>query len=292
MNAFSQAVNFVKMQGAGNDYVYIMALDAVPENLPLLAKKISDRNFGVGGDGLVAVMKSERADFRMRMFNADGSEAQMCGNAIRCIGKLVYEKGLTHDTSVTIETLAGIRTLDLTVSDGVVTSVRVDMGKPILEAEHVPVIHDGKGPVVNKEVDVDGMLFRITAVSMGNPHGVLFVNSISDDMVHNIGPRLEDADIWPEKANIEFVTVNNRREMSMRVWERGSGETLACGTGACASVVAAVLNGLTDRKVTVRLRGGDLTVEWSEADGHVYLTGPAVMVAEGVYYPKSSPLMV
>lgn len=292
MNAFSKAVDFVKMQGAGNDYVYILALKAVPENLPLLAKKISDRNFGVGGDGLVAVMESERADFRMRMFNSDGSEAQMCGNAIRCIGKLVYEKGLTQNTTITIETLAGIRTLDLTVSEGTVTSVRVDMGTPVLEAEQIPVDHDGKGPVVNKEVDVDGMLFRITAVGMGNPHGVLFVNSITDDMVLNTGPRLEEAGIWPEKANIEFVTVNSRKEMTMRVWERGSGETLACGTGACAAVVAAVLNGLTDRKVTVRLRGGDLTVEWSESDGHVYLTGPAVMVAEGVYYPKSSPLMV
>lgn len=292
MNANNNAVNFVKMHGAGNDYVYMLALDSVPENLPLLAVKISDRHFGVGGDGLVVIMKSTRADFRMRMFNNDGSEAQMCGNAIRCVAKLIHDKGLSDKNPLTVETLAGIRILDMTIKDGLVTEVRVDMGAPILERAAIPVVGDSKEPMISEDVELDGMHFQITAVSMGNPHGVLFVENITDELVHNIGSRLEVANIWPEKANIEFVKIVNRQEVMMRVWERGSGETLACGTGACATVVAAILNGLTDRKVIVHLRGGDLLVEWSKEDNHVYLTGPAVLVAEGVYYPKSSATIV
>ncbi len=285
-------VKFAKMQGAGNDYVYIVEMSRIPENLPLLARRISDRHFGVGGDGLVTILPSTRADFRMRMFNSDGSEAQMCGNAIRCIGKLVYEKGLTSKPEITIETLAGIRRLFLNITEGIVESVKVDMGEPVLIPEEVPVRFEGKEPMVNEEIEIDGMVFRMTAVSMGNPHGVIFGSRLTDEMVLIAGPKLEEASIWPEKANIEFVVVKSRKEIQLRVWERGSGETLACGTGACASVVAGVLNNLTDRTVNVKLRGGDLTVEWNEEDNHLYLTGPAVMVAEGEYYLNSSPLKV
>ena len=292
MNKSKQVVHFYKMQGAGNDYVYILALNEVPENLPLLSRKISDRHFGVGGDGLVVIMQSSRADFRMRMFNSDGSEAQMCGNAIRCVAKLIHDLGLSDKNPLTIETLAGIRVLDMTFKEGEVSEVKVDMGEPILERASVPVSVSGEGPMVSEEVEVNGMTFNVTAVSMGNPHGVIFVSSIDDELVHKTGSLLEKAEVWPEKANIEFVVVNSRKEVTMRVWERGSGETLACGTGASATVVAAVLNGLTDRKVTVHLLGGDLKVEWSEADNHVYLTGPAVLVAEGDYYPGSFPGMV
>ena len=234
------------MHGAGNDYIYIDALSEVPENLPLLSRQISNRHYGVGSDGLVAIMHSETCDFRMRMFNSDGSEAQMCGNASRCIGKYVYERGLTSKTEISLETLSGVKTLRLTVDGGKVVNVKVNVG---------------------------------------NPHGVVFSNEIDDDMVRHDGPLLEAADIWPEKANIEFAVVESRDRIRMRVWERGSGETLACGTGACAAVVAAVANGLTGRRVTVELPGGGLDVEWNEADGHVWLSGGAEFIADGVFYP-------
>lgn len=281
-------VRFAKMQGAGNDYIYIDATEEIPANLPLLARQISSRHFGVGSDGLVAIMRSTRADFRMRMFNADGSEAQMCGNASRCIGKYVYEKGLTEKTIVTLETLAGIKTLRLTLVGDKVKSVTVDMGTPTTEPAAIPAASEDGQPVVSKEIDVDGHSYEVTAVGMGNPHGVVIGRPLSDEVVLGDGPKLETADIWPEKANIEFVNVIDSTHIRMRVWERGSGETLACGTGACAAVVACVLNGLTNRRVKVKLPGGELDVWWDSKTDHVFLTGGASYVAEGEYYPESA----
>ncbi|MCM1152836.1 MAG: diaminopimelate epimerase [Muribaculum sp.] len=279
------SIRFTKMHGTGNDYIYIDAMHDVPDNLPLLARRISDRHFGVGSDGLVAIMPSMRADFRMRMFNADGSEAQMCGNASRCIGKYVYEKGLTQKTCITLETLAGIRVLNLNVDRGKVLSVEVDMGEPKVMPDQIPVVSKDGTPLLNKDVEVEGMTFRLTSVGMGNPHGVVFTETLTDYSVLTLGPKLETAPIWPERANIEFVKVLDRRHIRMRVWERGSGETLACGTGACACVVAAVMNGLTEREVYVELIGGTLFVRWNLTDNHVYLCGNAEFIAEGEYYP-------
>ncbi len=272
------------MHGAGNDYIYIDATESVPADLPGLARAISDYHFGIGSDGLVAVMRSEIADFRMRMFNSDGSEAEMCGNASRCIAKFVYEKGLTDKTEVSLETLAGIKILHLHVRDGVVESVTVDMGEPELRPEHVPVKSSDPAKKIAEEETVGGVTYRITGVSMGNPHGVIFTDEITDAKVLGEGPRLEVADIFPKKANIEFARVIDRNNIEMRVWERGTGETFACGTGACATAVAGVLNGLTDRDVTIHLRGGDLHVLWDEQTGHVMMTGPATFVCDGVYY--------
>lgn len=259
-------VNFTKMQGAGNDYIYINAMDTIPENLPLLSRQISDRHFGIGSDGLVAIMPSDIADFRMRMFNADGSEAEMCGNASRCIGKYVYERGLTDKRTITLETLAGIKMLLLDVEDGVVNSVTVDMGEPEIKI-------------------VDGLEFAVTAVSMGNPHAVIFCDEITDDLVFGHGPKLESDPVFPNKSNIEFARIIDRSHIQMRVWERGTGETLACGTGACATLVAAVVKGLADRTAMVHLLGGDLEIRWDEDTNHVYLKGGAEFVADGDYYP-------
>lgn len=259
-------VNFTKMQGAGNDYIYINAMDTIPENLPLLSRQISDRHFGIGSDGLVAIMPSDTADFRMRMFNADGSEAEMCGNASRCIGKYVYERGLTDKRTITLETLAGIKMLLLDVEDGVVNSVTVDMGEPEINI-------------------VDGLEFAVTAVSMGNPHAVIFCDEITDELVLCYGPKLESDPVFPNKSNIEFARIIDRSHIQMRVWERGTGETLACGTGACATLVAAVVNGLADRTAVVHLLGGDLEIRWDENTNHVYLNGGAEFVADGNYYP-------
>ena len=277
-------LRFAKMHGAGNDYIYIDAIHTVPQDLSLLSRLISDRHFGVGSEGLVAIMSSDNADFRMRMFNADGSEAQMCGNASRCIGKYVYERGLTDRQEITLETLAGIRTLRLEVSDGIVTSVEVDMGEPTLAPDRIPVKSEDGKPVINREIAVGDTSVNITAVGMGNPHGVVFTDEITDHQVLELGPMLEVADIWPEKANIEFVKVIDRNHIEMRVWERGSGETFACGTGACASVVAAVTSGVTDRDVEVRLRGGILEVRLDQKTGHVFLKGGAEFICDGVFY--------
>lgn len=272
------------MHGAGNDYIYIEALDMVPEKLPLLAKEISSRHFGVGSDGLVAIMRSDHADFRMRMFNADGSEAQMCGNASRCIGKYVYERGLTKKTTLSLETLAGIKELRLNVGDGEVKSVEVDMGVPTMNPEEVPVMSDNGAAVIERLIEAGGREFKVTAVGMGNPHGVIFTNELTDEIVVGCGPLLEEAAIWPEKANIEFAEVVDRNHIRMRVWERGSGETLACGTGACACVAAAVSLGLTDRDVELSLPGGKLRVRFDEESGHIFLSGGAEFIADGVYY--------
>lgn len=284
---------FTKMQGAGNDYVYIDALGTptslIPEevSLPDLARKISDRHFGVGGDGLIVIMPSVDADFRMRMFNADGSEAGMCGNASRCVAKYLYDKGFADKKCITLETGSGIKILNLEISDGVTSGVTVDMGKPFMKRGDIPASGDADEIMVDHLVEADGVVFPITGVGMGNPHGVIFVDEITDRHIHHYGRILETAEIWPEKANIEFVKVLDENHIEMRVWERGTGETLACGTGACASVVAAHHKGLTGNSVEVKLRGGTLSIVVDNVSGHVFMRGPAEFVAEGVYdyYP-------
>ena len=284
MTIARKEVRFTKIHGAGKDYIYLDATGEMTEDLPELSRRMSDPHFGVGSDGLVAVMTSDIADFRMRMFNSDGSEAEMCGNASRCIAKFVYEKGLTDSETVTLETLAGIKVLHLHVREGVVESVTVDMGAPVLEPASVPVQSLDPKLRLAEEETVDGRTYRITGVSMGNPHGVIFVDEIDDDLVLRQGPLLEEAPIFPAKANIEFAKVLDRSTIEMRVWERGTGETLACGTGACATAVAAALNGLTGREVDVLLRGGTLHIRWDETDGHVFMTGPAAFICDGVFY--------
>ncbi len=284
MKEEQKKVTFSKMHGAGNDYIYIDATEETPFDLHDLARRMSDVHFGIGSDGLVAIMRSEVADFRMRMFNSDGSEAEMCGNASRCIGKYVYDRGLTDKSEVSLETLAGIKILHLHVEEGEVKSVTVDMGKPELRPEHVPVVSSNPEIKVAEPETVDGVTYAITGVSMGNPHGVIFTDNITDSLVLGEGPKLEVAEMFPRKANIEFARVVDRSTIDMRVWERGTGETLACGTGACATAVAAVLNGLTDREVEMRLRGGTLRIRWDEASGHVFMTGPAAFICDGVFY--------
>lgn len=269
------------MEGCGNDYIYINCFEEKVENPEALSIKISDRHFGAGSDGLVLISPSDSADYQMRMFNADGSESQMCGNAIRCVGKFVYDRGMTDKKVVTIETLAGIKTLDMTVEDGKVVLVKVDMGEPILEAKQIPVNSD-KTPVIGETLTVDGYSFDFTCVSMGNPHAVTFIDEeVRDFDLHTIGPKYEVHEAFPEKANIEFIKIISRDEVDMRVWERGSGETLACGTGACGVLVAGVLNDVMNRKATIHLIGGDLIIEWDEATNHVYMTGPAKFVFDG-----------
>lgn len=284
MDHKKNSILFSKMHGAGNDYIYIDATKEIPSNLSELAVKMSDVHFGIGSDGLVAIMLSDVADFRMRMFNSDGSEAEMCGNATRCIAKYVYEKGLTDKKVVTLETLAGIKILHLDVVDGVVVSVTVDMGLPELRPELIPVASSDPEKKVSEIETVGDISYPVTGVSMGNPHGVIFVDEITDRQILDEGPRLEVAEIFPRKANIEFAHVIDRNTIEMRVWERGTGETFACGTGACATVVAAVLNGLTEREVEMRLRGGSLFIKWDEVSGHVLMTGPAAFICDGVFY--------
>lgn len=274
---------FFKMQGLGNDYVYIDCINGKePIDIKNLTRKLSNRHFGVGSDGLILLCKSKVADLKMRMFNSDGSEAQMCGNGIRCVAKLAYELGLICEEITTIETLSGIKTLKLNIVKGKVKTVEVDMGAPILEATKIPVSSSAKieDKKVKAEVKVKNRKIELTCVSMGNPHAVTFVNDIKNFKVAEYGPILENADIFPEKANIEFVEVVDKNNIKMRVWERGSGETLACGTGACSSVVASSLNGYTERKVNVQLLGGNLEIEW-KPNNHVHMTGPAVTVFKG-----------
>jgi len=284
-------IKFTKMHGTGNDYVYIDTFSQpLPYDISKLAICMSERHRGIGGDGIVLIMPSDKVDFRMRMFNADGSEAQMCGNASRCIGKYVYDFGLTRKTTVTLETLAGIKVLDLHIGEtGNIDSVTVDMGEPILEAAKVPVnTADPSCPCVAMPVKIEDEDYLMTAVSMGNPHGVIFVDDITDHHIFDIGKAFEIDALWPEKANVEFAKVINRHEIRMRVWERGTGETMACGTGACATAVAAILNGFTDREVDIHLQGGTLHICWDEQTGHVYMRGGATTVASGVYYPDSA----
>jgi diaminopimelate epimerase len=268
---------FTKMNGLGNDFVVIAGEQQLPENVADLAIQLCNRFFGIGADGLVYILPSEVADFRMRIINSDGSEAEQCGNAIRCIAKYVYDNGLTDKEEITIETLgAGAQKVQLTVSNGKVSTVRVDMGEPILNGQRVPTTIDAE-QVVEHPIEVDGREFRFTAVSMGNPHCVIYVEDAVNFDLSTWGPKLETHPLFPRKINVEFVTVNSRTHTDMRVWERGAGPTLACGTGACATVVASVLTGATDRTATVSLKGGDLLIEWNESDNHVYMTGPAAV---------------
>ena len=273
-------IKFTKMHGLGNDYVYIDAIHQNIEKESSLAQFVSNRNFGIGSDGLILICKSEIADFKMRMFNADGSEAEMCGNGIRCVGKFVYDKGLTDKTEVTIETLAGIKTLELHVKQGKVETVKVDMGEPILNPKEIPVISEEE-PVKNLRRKAKDKEFTFTCVSMGNPHAITIVDNTKEFDVETYGKILEVDNAFPNKTNVEFIEIVDKNHIKMRVWERGAGETLACGTGACASVVACILNELTDNIVKVELLGGPLEIEWSKKDNHVYMTGPAVTVFEG-----------
>ena len=279
-------IKFTKMHGLGNDYVYIDAINQNIENESSLAQFVSNRHFGIGSDGLILICKSEVADFKMRMFNSDGSEAEMCGNGIRCVGKFVYDKGLTNKTTVKIETLAGIKTLILNTREGKVETARVDMGEPILEAEKIPVISE-ENPVKNLMLKAEGENFKFTCVSMGNPHAITIVDNTKKFDVEKYGKVLEVDKAFPKKANIEFAQIVDKQNIKMRVWERGAGETLACGTGACATAVACNLNGLTERKVNIELLGGNLQIEWNEKDNHVYMTGPAVTVFDGELYEES-----
>ena len=271
---------FTKMHGLGNDYVYMDCTKQDVENKSSLAQFVSDRHFGVGSDGLILICKSDIADFKMRMFNSDGSEAEMCGNGIRCVGKFVYDKGLTDKTTVVIETLAGIKTLKLNIKDGKVETARVDMGVPILTPEKIPVIAEDE-PVTDLKLTALDKEFRFTCVSMGNPHAITIVEDVEKFDVKKYGEILEVNPVFPSKANVEFIEIVDSNHIKMRVWERGTGETLACGTGACATLVASCLNGLTDRHSYVELLGGTLEIEWNKEDNHVYMTGPAVTVFDG-----------
>ena len=287
-------MKFTKMHGAGNDYIYINCLDgtfggddsSILENTSLIgeiSERLSDRHFGIGADGIILILPSNVADFRMRMFNADGSEGRMCGNATRCIGKYVFDNHYTDKKEITLENASGVKYLTLhTGTDGLVDSVTVDMGVPVLEPREIPVAVAENGDASHIDVSARGADFILTAVSMGNPHGVVFVDEITDELVHGVGRELETDPIWPDRANIEFARMLGDNAIEMRVWERGSGETLACGTGACATAVAAMLTGRTaERQVTVRLIGGQLSIRWDSISGHVFMTGGATTVFEG-----------
>lgn len=273
-------MKFTKMHGCGNDYIYMDCTRRLPDDPGALARRVSDRHFGIGGDGLILIAASEVADFRMIMFNADGSEGSMCGNGIRCVGKFVYDKGLTDKTQVSIETKSGIKTLALTVEQGQVIRAQVDMGCPSLEADALPVVGLGS-PVVEHPITVQGQTFQMTCVSMGNPHAVLWVDDADHCGLETIGPLLEHDPMFPDRCNIEFVQLMDSGTIRMRVWERGSGETLACGTGACASAFAGYTTGKTGSHVRVRLLGGELDIAYDPTGGHILLTGPAVTVFEG-----------
>ena len=277
-----KVMKFTKMHGCGNDYVYVngfvekLEMQAKPD----IVRRLSDRHFGIGGDGVIFINPSRIADFEMEMWNADGTRAQMCGNGIRCVAKYVYDYGLTDKTSLTIESFGKIKYIDLTLENGKVSRVKVNMGAPILAAREVPVVSENER-VINEEIEVDGNTYRMTCVSMGNPHAVVFMDDIKNLEIEKVGPYFENHERFPERTNTEFVKVIDRNTVEMRVWERGTGETLACGTGCCAIVVACCLNGLTENKVTVKVLGGELLCEWDREKNLVYMTGPAVSVFEG-----------
>ena len=280
-------MKFTKMHGCGNDYVYVDgSKEQIPvEKKPEIVRKLSDRHFGIGGDGVIFIHPSDEADFEMEMYNADGSRSEMCGNGIRCVAKYVYDKGLTDETKISIISAGKIKYLDLTVDKSVgkrgeVSKVRVNMGSPILAPEEIPVVADGT-QVVNETITVDWNEYRMTCVSMGNPHAILFTDGVKEMELEKIGPSFEHHERFPRRTNTEFVEVIDGENVFMRVWERGTGETLACGTGCCATAVACVLNGLTENKVTVKLLGGELLIEWDREQNLVYMTGPATTVFEG-----------
>lgn len=279
-------MKFSKMHGLGNDYIYLNNLNNQITNPEKLSIKLSNRHFGIGSDGLILICSSDKADFKMRMFNSDGTEAEMCGNGIRCVGKYVYDKGLTKKEKLSIETKAGIKYLDLFIKNNKVVKVTVDMGEPIFKEDLIPVTNfDEKITLADIEygkvkTKIDEKNFSLTCVSMGNPHAITYVSNLDNFDVEMYGKALENDGHFPKKTNVEFIEIVDRKTIKMRVWERGSGETLACGTGACASVVASILNGLTERKVKVLLLGGTLDIEWKK-DNHVYMTGEATTVFEG-----------
>lgn len=275
-------MKFTKMHGCGNDYVYVNLFEERIRDASRLSMAVSDRHFGIGADGLVTIGPSEAADFRMRMYNVDGTEAEMCGNAIRCVAKYVYDHNLTDKTEISVETGAGIKYLTLFLRDEKVETVRVDMGEPILEAAQIPVAAK-KSPVIAEPIEVEGREWKMTCVSMGNPHAVVFVENVADFPIEKYGPSFENHERFPKRTNTEFVQLVSRTECRMRVWERGSGETWACGTGTCATVMACILNGVTENRVLVHLRGGDLTIEYDPVSNHIFMTGPAVEVFSGEY---------
>lgn len=273
-------MKFTKMHGLGNDYVYVNCLEETIDNPAEVSIQVSDRHFGIGSDGLILIKPSDVADFCMDMYNADGSQAEMCGNGIRCVAKYVYDYGLTDKTSISIETLAGIKYLDLHIKNGKAETITVNMGSPILQPDMIPVVSD-KDQVVNEPIIVQGKEYKMTCVSMGNPHCIVFVDDTEHFPLDKIGPDFECHEVFPKRVNTEFIQVLDRKTVNMRVWERGSGETLACGTGACASTVACILNGLTEDEITLHLLGGDLLVRWDKEENLVYMTGPATVVYDG-----------
>ena len=273
-------MKFTKMHGIGNDYVYVNCFEESVKNPAEVSKFVSDRHFGIGSDGLILISPSAIADFRMNIYNADGSQAEMCGNGIRCVAKYVYDYGLTDKTEISVETLAGIKYLRLQVENGKVASVEVNMGAPILEPKEIPVTVE-ESPVVNVPVEVKGKIYHMTCVSMGNPHAIIFMKNVKDLDIAAIGPYFENHTVFPKRTNTEFVEVLDRNTVNMRVWERGSDETLACGTGACATTVACILNDKTENEVTVHLLGGDLKIRWDREANQVYMTGPATVVFDG-----------
>lgn len=273
-------MKFTKMHGTGNDYVYVNCFEERVDHPSELAVSVSDRHFGVGGDGLILIKPSNVADFQMDMYNADGSRGMMCGNGIRCVGKYVYDHGMTDQREIRIETLAGIKELSLNVADGTVQSVRVNMGSPLLQPKDIPVLADGS-QVIDEPIEILGSVYRMTCVGMGNPHAVVYVDDVDGLDLEKIGPHFEHHPLFPDRVNTEFVRCLDKNTLQMRVWERGSGETWACGTGACATVVASALNGYTESRATVRLRGGELEIDWDRERNCVYMTGPATTVFEG-----------
>ena len=275
-------MKITKLQGLGNDYIYVNGLEETIEDPAALARRISDRHFGVGSDGLILILPCEEADFRMRMFNADGSESEMCGNGVRCVAKYIHDKGLSDKKEIRLMTGAGIKILQFTVENGQTVRVRVDMGEPELRPEKIPVKVPGDR-AVSVPVRIGNTEMKMTCVSMGNPHAVIAVDDADSFDVHGIGAELETNPLFPNRTNVEFVTIQDRSHLRMRVWERGSGETMACGTGACATLVACVLNGLCERKAVLELNGGPLTVEWNRDDNHVYQEGPAEFVFDAEY---------
>ena len=275
-------MKFTKMQGLGNDYVYVNCFKEKIDDPSALAVRISDRHFGVGSDGLILINPSKVADCEMEMYNADGSRGEMCGNGIRCVAKYMYDYGLTDKEAISVETLAGIKYLQFFIENGKVAKVKVDMGSPILTPAEIPVVAKGER-AVDEPIVVDGTEYRMTCISMGNPHTIVYVDDVKNLQIEKIGPSFEKHERFPNRVNTEFVKVLDRNTVEMRVWERGSGETLACGTGACATAVACILNGLTEEKVIVKLLGGDLEIEWDREENKVFMTGPAKVVFDGVW---------
>jgi diaminopimelate epimerase len=273
-------MKFTKMQGIGNDYVYVNCFQEVVNEPEKVAIKVSDRHFGIGSDGLILIKPSDKADFEMDMYNSDGSRGSMCGNGIRCVGKYVYDYGLTKKETITVDTPSGIKYLDLKVKDNKVVQVCVDMGAPILKAANIPILSE-KEMVLGEPIEVEGIVYNMTGVSMGNPHAVVFIDDLKKLEIEKIGPKFEHHSCFPERVNTEFVKVVDENTVKMRVWERGSGETLACGTGACAVAVACILNGYTKNQVTVQLLGGDLEILWDREKNRVFMTGPATVVFDG-----------